>query len=205
MNKIYLIRHGQDEDNAKGLLNGHRNKALTEIGFRQVEEVSKKIKEADLRFDKIYHSPLLRTSQTAQKITGDLKISESEELNLIIERDFGVMAGKPIKNMEALCAPNILKTENGTYFLSAEGAETFPQVIFRAKETLKFIQDSHHNQSILLVTHGDFGKMLYAVYYDIDWKQALTFFSFGNSELILLAEGLSLKETHIFNTFQYNL
>lgn len=31
MNKIYLVRHGQDKDNADGILNGHRNMPLTEI------------------------------------------------------------------------------------------------------------------------------------------------------------------------------
>ncbi|NBP56674.1 histidine phosphatase family protein [bacterium] len=33
MTKIYIIRHGQDQNNANGLLNGHRDTALTEIGY----------------------------------------------------------------------------------------------------------------------------------------------------------------------------
>ena len=31
--KIYIVRHGQDQDNANGLLNGHRDTTLTEIGL----------------------------------------------------------------------------------------------------------------------------------------------------------------------------
>jgi len=31
MNKIYIVRHGQDQDNANGLLNGHRDTAFNFI------------------------------------------------------------------------------------------------------------------------------------------------------------------------------
>ncbi len=33
MLKIYLARHGQNEDNANGILNGHRDLPLTDIGL----------------------------------------------------------------------------------------------------------------------------------------------------------------------------
>ena len=32
MLKIYIARHGQNEDNANGILNGHRDLPLTDIG-----------------------------------------------------------------------------------------------------------------------------------------------------------------------------
>ena len=48
MTKIYLTRHGQDEDNEKGILNGHRDMPLTDIGLSQADEVSQKIEEAGI-------------------------------------------------------------------------------------------------------------------------------------------------------------
>lgn len=33
MSKIYLARHGQDKDNSEGILNGHRDTPLTDIGI----------------------------------------------------------------------------------------------------------------------------------------------------------------------------
>lgn len=30
MTNIYIVRHGQDQDNEHGILNGHRNMPLTE-------------------------------------------------------------------------------------------------------------------------------------------------------------------------------
>lgn len=66
--KIYIVRHGQDQDNANGLLNGHRDTALTEIGIEQANQIATKIQEANLVFDKIYSSPLQRAYRTAEII-----------------------------------------------------------------------------------------------------------------------------------------
>ena len=64
--------------------------------------------------------------------------------------------------------------------------------------------NNHNDQNILLVTHGDLGKMLYAEYYNIDWREVLESFHFGNSELLLLAPDSPAENTHIFNIDQYN-
>lgn len=204
MIKIYLTRHGQDEDNARGILNGHHDTNLTELGLKQVEELAQKIKKLDLTFDKVYCSPLKRTFQTAEKITTGLGLAEPEKLDMLIERDFGVMTEKLVADIEKLCAPDIIQTETVTYFLSPSGAETFPELLARAKKTLEFINNKYQQGNILLVTHGDFGKMLYAAYHQLDWQQVLTMFHFGNSELLLLSADLSPEETHIFNAKQYN-
>ena len=204
MTKIYLARHGQDKDNEEGVLNGHRNMPLTKIGRDQANQVAKKIKDSKIHFDKVYSSPLQRSYQTAKIITEYLKIDRSEKNELLIERNFGIMMGKPIKDIAMLCSPDILQTDATTYFLSPEGAETFPQLIVRAKKLLEFIQDRHAGQSVLMVTHGDIGKMIYAAYYNLDWQQVLIMFDFGNSELLLLSEDSAPKDSHIFHIKQHN-
>ena len=67
--KIYLARHGQDEDNLNGILNGHRNKPLTSIGLNQAEALAGMIKENNIHFDVIYSSPLRRAFKTAEIIS----------------------------------------------------------------------------------------------------------------------------------------
>jgi len=42
MLKIYLIRHGQDHDNAQKILNGRRDTLLTAKGVQQAKEIGKK-------------------------------------------------------------------------------------------------------------------------------------------------------------------
>lgn len=204
MLKIYLARHGQNEDNANGILNGHRDLPLTEIGVSQAREVANKIKETGLRFDVILSSPLIRAFKTAEIISTVNDFPHPNVLSELIERDFGSMAGQKQARIEELCTPDIIKTETITYFLSPEGAETFPDLLKRAGLLLDKINEQYQDGSVLLVTHGDFGKMIYAHYYKLDWKDVLTLFHFGNSELLLLSPDSEAGEAHIFTISQHN-
>lgn len=114
------------------------------------------------------------------------------------------MSGKEQSRIEELCAPDIIKTETITYFLSPEGAETFPDLLKRAESLLSTITEKYNDGSVSLVTHGDFGKMIYAQYYGLDWKDVLTLFHFGNSELLLLSEDSEAGEAHVFTILQHN-
>lgn len=204
MLKIYLTRHGQDRDNASGILNGRRDEPLTETGIRQAEETADRIKEIGLIFDRIYSSPLQRTMQTARIICDHLSLPEPMIMPGLIERDQGAMTGQQICDIERLCAPNILKTDSVTYFICADNAETFPEMKERGKKLLEEIKALHDDGSILLVTHGCFGKMLYAAYYDLDWIQTLKMFHFGNCEVLLLSEDSGPEETHVVKAQQHN-
>ena len=204
MPTLYLARHGQDLDNASGILNGRRDRPLTAIGMAQADQLARKIKEAGIRFDKVYSSPLQRAYQTANLVTNALGLNPPEKLELLTERDFGVMSGRNAAEIETLCAPDILKTDTITYFLSPEGAETFPELLERASSLLEILRTSHMDDTLLLVTHGDFGKMLYAAFYRLEWQEVLTLFHFGNSELLLLAEGIDPENRRVFGIQQFN-
>lgn len=204
MLKIYIARHGQNEDNANGILNGHRDLPLTEIGRQQAIKLAEGIKEAGLTFDAIYASPLSRAYDTAAVVAETLGLSKPEVLPSIIERDFGVMTGKPVSDIERYCGADIVKTNTITYFLSPEGAETFPVLLERGKQALAEVQAKHQDGSVLLVTHGDIGKMLYAAYYNLPWMDILTMFHFGNSELLLLAHDSKAEDAHVIHIEQHN-
>ena len=88
MTNIYIVRHGQNEDNANGILNGHRDLPLTELGITQAKETAEMIKESDIHIDKIYSSPLQRAYQTGEAIANALNLDTPEKLELLIERDF---------------------------------------------------------------------------------------------------------------------
>ncbi len=204
MLEIYLTRHGQNKDNAEGILNGHRDEPLTEIGINQALELAGKIKNTDVKFDKVYSSPLQRALNTARIITNILELPTPEIIPQLIERDFGVMTGKPQSMIEELCKPDILKTDTITYFLNPEGAETFPQLLKRAEGMLTEIQKNHENGNVLLVTHGDFGKMIYTAYYNLDWVRVLKMFHLGNSDLLKLSSESDPADTHVYKIKQHN-
>jgi probable phosphoglycerate mutase len=203
-NKIYLARHGQDQDNANGILNGHRDQPLTEIGINQAKEVAQKIKEANLKFDIIFSSPLQRAFKTAEIIAETLGNTSPIKEDLLIERDFGIMTGKPVSSIIEICAPNVIETEEINYFLSPEGAETFQDLINRGKKLLNKLDSKYQNKNILLVTHGDIGKMIYCAFYDMEWKDVLKAFHFGNSEMLLMSDDSSADEAHVFKIKQYH-
>ncbi len=204
--KIYIARHGQDEDNASGILNGHRNMPLTGQGRRQAEEIAHKIRSAQLQFDAILSSPLLRAWDTAGTIARAIDGPTPRREPLLIERDFGVMSGERTSDIAVLCAPDIMYTDTITYFLNPEGGESFPVVLKRAEKMLALLRgDFSSDDSILLVCHGDIGKMLYAAYYGLEWRDVLQQFHFGNSELILLSDTSSAEEAHVFTIDQHNL
>ena len=204
MLKIYIARHGQNEDNANGILNGHRDLPLTELGRAQARELATGIKEKGLTFDAVFSSPLCRAYETGEIVTDTLGLPKPEILPELIERDFGSMTGKPIKDIETLCAPDIIKTEIITYFISPERAETFPNLLVRAKKVIDEVQEKYSDGSVLLVCHGVIGKFMYAAYYGFDWMWALTQFHFGNSELLLLSPDSGADETHVISIEQHN-
>ena len=204
MLRIYITRHGQDTDNLAGILNGHRNTLLTNLGREQALTISNKINENNLVFDAVYSSPLNRTFETANIISLIANTPNPKVNPLLIERELGDMTGKKIADIEKLCTPHIVKTNITTYFTNAEGAETFPELLKRGSVLLKKINKKYSSGNILLVTHGDIGKMIYASYYNLDWKSTLQKFHFGNCELLLLAKDSPPESTRIFDIKQYN-
>jgi broad specificity phosphatase PhoE len=205
MLNIYIARHGQDLDNRNGILNGQRDNILTDLGIKQAHELAQGLLDLQIQFTRVYSSPLIRAVQTARIVCDKLNLLSPYQLASLIERDFGIMTGLKIDEIEHVCAPDIIKTETITYFLNPEGAETFPELYERARKALGVLTFVHNNCNILLVTHGDIGKMLYAAYYELPWKQVLTEFHFGNGELIRLSKESESASRHIIRIEQHNL
>ena len=184
MTTIYIARHGQNEDNVRGILNGHRDLPLTDLGRQQARQLARHIKDRELVFDAVYASPLGRAFETAAIVAAALGLAEPIVHDDLIERDFGIMTGKPAADIEEICAPDIINTENVTYFLHPDGAETFPELLARGQRVLDFMAHQHPDQTVLLACHGDIGKMIYAAATSTPWRQVLTDFYFGNTDII---------------------
>ncbi len=205
MLRIFLARHGQNLDNARGILNGRRDEPLTDLGIAQARVVADKIRNANLHFEHIYCSPLSRAADTAAVIAETVRGPEPVVWPELTERDFGAMTGQEQSRIAELCAPDIVETGTITYFLRPSGAETFPDLLTRAEMLLDKLRARHKDGDVLLVTHGDFGKMIYAKYYSLDWRDVLMLFHFGNSELLLLSEDSNPDQAHVFEILQHNL
>jgi len=131
---IYVARHGQDQDNSNGILNGHRDEPLTELGRQQAKDVAIKMLQAGFTLEStskstsandsykkvvlsaVYSSPLQRAFETANIFVDILSNNTPQQkvqiLDDLIERDFGIMTGQPTSSIIEKCGiNNILVTE----------------------------------------------------------------------------------------------
>lgn len=178
---LYLVRHGQDKDNASGILNGHRNEPLTEKGKKQARQCANKM--SNVNVDIIVSSPLLRALQTAKIIACLLNYKKTIYTEkLLIERDFGKLTGTPEKDIERNCK-EFLYCYGTTHFLSGNGIEEYPVVYQRGKMFLNKIDQFWPGCVIVAVVHGDIGKMIRAARLGIAWDEGLKV-SFPNAGII---------------------
>lgn len=191
MSKIFLVRHGQDTDNAAGILNGRRDTELTELGRTQARQVAEKLRDNDVQI--IYASPLKRAYETARIIAEILKIDEVVVDEHLIEREFGILTDKPVADVPKY-TDKILSTDQVNYFLEIEGAEDFPTLLGRGRKILREILERHPNKNILIVSHGDIGKMIRAAYHGWTWEAGLKTPHFENTGVLELSEKQDIVE-----------
>jgi probable phosphoglycerate mutase len=185
MAKVFLCRHGQDEDNHEGLLNGHRDRPLTAVGVQQAHSAIDRLRGLGVGIDAVLCSPLLRAKTTAAIISEGMGIPSPVVLPELIERNFGVLTGKPIDDIPRYTA-DVLQTDKVLYFLTAEGAEGFDELMDRARRVVGHVDNQYDGKTVLLVCHGDIGKMIAAVRRGQDWKSGLLAPYFANTEVLEL-------------------
>lgn len=202
---IYVARHGQNVDNASGILNGHRDFPLTGLGRKQATITGEFLRAQNLKFKAIYSSPLSRAHETAE-IIARVSDNPDPEINTdLIERDFGDMAGKPVTSISTEYEGTLLKTAKVNYMLDPQNGETFPEALLRAETVLNDIRAKHTDGNVLLVCHMDISYMLVAAYYQLEWKHVLRNLFFGNSELLLLSPDHTLETALVHTAEQFNI
>jgi broad specificity phosphatase PhoE len=87
--------------------------------------------------------------------------------------------------------------EKVNYVLNPYGGETFPQLMARAKKILARVRREHKSGNVLLVAHGDIGKMIFGAYYGLGWKKVIRLFYFDNSDALLLSPQLNYRQAYI--------
>jgi broad specificity phosphatase PhoE len=91
MATFLLVRHGYTEWIEKEILHGISDLPLSEFGFKQAELTAQYLK--NIKIDRMYSSPLLRSMQTAEKITGTTGV-QAVPLEDLREENYGWQEGK---------------------------------------------------------------------------------------------------------------
>lgn len=92
---IYIVRHGETDWNAKGLVQGHSDSPLNEAGERQAAELRETLKH--LHFDAVFSSDLIRAKRTAEIITLERKLA-IQTTKALRELSFGKQEGMEKEN-----------------------------------------------------------------------------------------------------------
>jgi broad specificity phosphatase PhoE len=172
MKHLYFCRHGETEANANGVITGSLETPLTEKGRQQAKEAGLSAKSHGI--DHIICSPLGRTHETALIIADAIGFpAEKIELNsLFVERHFGEMEGQPY---------DIDADIDG--FVDVETTDTF---LARARLALEHL-NTLEAETILIVSHGKFGRALRTVIYPhIPLQDGDVKTRFPNGELVKL-------------------
>lgn len=145
---IYIVRHGQTEQNLKKKMQGRSDFPLTELGREQAAAVGEAFRNAGITFDQVYTSPLGRAVETAQLIAGDVP-TEVEEL--LIEMDYG-----PYEGIDLFDLPPEVEEffKDFAHNPAPDGMEQLSSVVARAGELLERLREEAVNRDILLSTHA---------------------------------------------------
>lgn len=142
---LYIVRHGQTDNNINGIIQGIIESDLNETGKKQAEEVYEKLKGVDI--DLVISSPLQRALETAEIITKGRDIPLVIDKR-IIERNAGDFEGKKdIGYDHKLVWDYKLNTD-----LNAN-VEKVQDIFKRVKSFLEDIKTKYKDKTVLIVTH----------------------------------------------------
>lgn len=144
---IYIVRHGQTDWNVEGRYQGRLDVELNDKGIEQAQKIQEKL--SNVKFDKVFSSPLKRALKTAQIITSNEIIIDER----IIERCNGELEGKLKSEIEVEIDFN---DPNETRM----GVENINDFRKRIKGFFKEISKKYKGKNILVVTHA--GVSIYA-------------------------------------------
>lgn len=142
--KLYVIRHGKTRCNAENKYNCRLDEDINELGIKQAEEASEKVKK--LKIDLIICSPMIRTKHTCDIVNvNNVPVIYDER---IMERDGGILTNTLIDDYYYKEYYNYYSTN------IPDGLETLPELFKRIHSFLDEIKEKYKDKNILLVTHG---------------------------------------------------
>ena len=146
-----MVRHGETEWNRQGLLQGHLDSPLSELGVNQANALSEYFSKC--KWDLIVSSDLNRAVRTSEIIKGPSgqKILTDSRLR---ERDLGVAQGLTIKDFAEKYPEESIKFSDGCEDYVIPGGESISQRYNRSIACIREYAELYEGRNIIIVTHG---------------------------------------------------
>jgi broad specificity phosphatase PhoE len=153
LNRLYLVRHGENKANLTKEFSYRKvDYSLTEKGILQSQQTAEYFK--DKQVDEIYSSPLKRAIETAEIIArttgGNITILENfREINV------GDLEDRPPTDENWRIYGNVIKEwYNGRPEASFPGGENYIMLTHRLREGVEQIVEGKDDKNIVVVAHG---------------------------------------------------
>jgi broad specificity phosphatase PhoE len=187
---ILLVRHGQTEANAAGLLLGRADPPLTDLGRRQAAASA----AALAGVTRVVTSPLSRARQTAEAFGPRVRVEVDERWT---ELDYGDFEGRPVNDVPSSTWQRWRR--DASY--SPPGGESLAALGRRVRDACEQLKGGDGNDDVAVISHVSPIKAAIAWALGVDdtvaWRMFLDVASI--SRVAIGANGPSLRsynETH---------
>ncbi|KAJ7286368.1 phosphoglycerate mutase-like protein [Mycena rebaudengoi] len=148
---VYVVRHGETQENREGIIQGQLDTALNDTGVEQARLVANALRAVP--FDFAYSSDLVRALKTAQIIVerqeGAVELQAQEELR---ERNMGNLQGIKGGKLPAFEDETVETWEA----LASRAASWWKRIILQRTRDLHGSNSSKSEYNILVTSHGAF-------------------------------------------------
>lgn len=186
MIRLILVRHGQTQWTAEQRYQGQSDIPLDDVGLRQADALGRYF--AHRRVDAIYSSDLRRAWQTAEPIARAVGIAIQSDPRLR-EGAFGIWEGLTYGEIQQRWPQQFAAWRSDPLRSTPHGGETLQQVIDRVASVLADLHHNHHNQTIMLVSHGGTLRALFCYALNLP----------THAFWLITLNAASISELHLFN------
>jgi probable phosphoglycerate mutase len=153
-----LVRHGQTDENAKGVLQGQQDTQLNDLGRAQADAIAARLATFEPHLTALVSSDLARAFDTARAIARELGLDIRVDARWR-ERSFGAFEGKTLSEAD------IWRAAAGSSDLP--GAEPMSALRERVVEAIADVVRVHRSdQCVAVVTHGGTMRAALALFAD---------------------------------------
>jgi probable phosphoglycerate mutase len=148
--ELYLIRHGESVPNVEPVIGGpHGDVGLTDRGHDQARLLEKRLREEQLRADRLYASTLPRAVETAEYVARALQlpVQYTDELQ---ELRPGAADGMAVDDWRERYG----EAEFDPFRAFAPGGESWAGFLVRVGAALTDLVDRHPDETVVAVCHG---------------------------------------------------
>jgi broad specificity phosphatase PhoE len=149
MTLLYFARHGETEDNARLVFQGHAGKGLNDRGRAQARRLGERLKRT--RFSAIIASDLERAAETAHIVGEAVGMAPSFDRDLR-EVDVGHWTGKSHAELAELYPEAWAAWSQGLEV--DRGGETYAELAARIERAAQRALAVERDGPVLLVSHG---------------------------------------------------